>query len=284
MTDLRKAAIELLKSAGDHVTGHWPELDDVVKALAQPEHTSSTIQRAEFVVSNLRQRNEKTWDELDREAVFAINGLVEFAKFQFNRANAALRQALEQPDMGIDRGAWDDVPDATKWVDELRGGDETEQEPVAYLDAVDSKTVYVAPNRKRWLDPHEDKEWLQFHYDHPHDTPLYTAPVSKPDDLLRQSEQEGWRWAKECEAEVKRLRTLLAEGGQGCGECGVKASDGYALYCVKCVLPMKEWIGLTDEERSDVIGDIFGNIFAAPQKSLSLARAIEAKLKEKNNG
>lgn len=25
---------------------------------------------------------------------------------------------------------------------------------------------------------------------------------------------------------------------QGCGECGVKASDGYALYCVKCVEPM----------------------------------------------
>ena len=37
-----------------------------------------------------------------------------------------------EPDMGIDRGAWDDVPDATKWVDELRGGDETEQEPVAF--------------------------------------------------------------------------------------------------------------------------------------------------------
>jgi hypothetical protein len=26
-----------------------------------------------------------------------------------------------------------------------------------------------------------------------------------PDDLLRQSEREGWRWAKECEAEVFRL-------------------------------------------------------------------------------
>lgn len=46
----------------------------------------------------------------------------------------------------------------------------------------------------------------------------------------------------------------------------------------------QEWVSLTDEERSDVIGDIFGNIFAAPQKSLSLARAIEAKLKERNGG
>ena len=27
-----------------------------------------------------------------------------------------------------------------------------------------------------------------------------------PNDLLRQSERESWRYAKECEAEVKRLR------------------------------------------------------------------------------
>ena len=44
----------------------------------------------------------------------------------------------------------------------------------------------------------------------------------------------------------------------------------------------KPWVSLTDEEKSDVIGDVFGNIFAAPQKSLILARAIEAKLKVKN--
>jgi hypothetical protein len=29
-----------------------------------------------------------------------------------------------------------------------------------------------------------------------------------PDDLLRQSEREGWRYAKECEAEIKRLKEL----------------------------------------------------------------------------
>lgn len=52
------------------------------------------------------------------------------------------RQALEhvpdtmkmtEPDMGIDRGAWDDVPDATKWLDELRG-DEPEREWVGLTD------------------------------------------------------------------------------------------------------------------------------------------------------
>jgi hypothetical protein len=30
-------------------------------------------------------------------------------------------------------------------------------------------------------------------------------------DLLRQSEREGWRWAKECEADIKRLKEKLAK-------------------------------------------------------------------------
>jgi hypothetical protein len=29
-----------------------------------------------------------------------------------------------------------------------------------------------------------------------------------PDDLLRQSEREGWRWARECEAEVVRVTDI----------------------------------------------------------------------------
>ena len=49
---------------------------------------------------------------------------------QLLEAHAILRQALNhvpdtmkmtEPDTGTDRGAWSDVPDATKWVDELRG-------------------------------------------------------------------------------------------------------------------------------------------------------------------
>lgn len=39
MSKLRESAIELLKSAPDHINGHWPELDEVVKALAQPDVT-----------------------------------------------------------------------------------------------------------------------------------------------------------------------------------------------------------------------------------------------------
>ncbi len=70
-------------------------------------------------------------------------GIESDARLQMKNAIAVLRQALDhvpdtmkmlEPDMGIDRGAWDEVPDATKWVDELRGGDETEQEPFCYHD------------------------------------------------------------------------------------------------------------------------------------------------------
>jgi hypothetical protein len=56
----------------------------------------------------------------------------------------ALRQALDQLpdttkmiDTGTDRGAWSDVPDATKWVDELRGDDEIEEPPNSTTDVVE---------------------------------------------------------------------------------------------------------------------------------------------------
>ena len=55
---------------------------------------------------------------------------------QGESAHNALRQALDQLpdttkmiDTGIDRGAWSDVPDATKWVDELRGGEDLDEPP-----------------------------------------------------------------------------------------------------------------------------------------------------------
>lgn len=109
---------------------------------------------------------------------------------------------------------------------------------------------------------------------------IEAAPPSKPDDVLRQSEQEGWRWAKECEAEVKRLRTLLAEGGQGCCECGVTVSEGYALYCVKCVEPLfkKEWVSLTDE----VLFNLWVKSPAESEDRFAFVKAVMAELKEKN--
>lgn len=71
---------------------------------------------------------------------------------------------------------------------------------------------------------------------------------------------------------------------EGCAECGKLPSDGWALYCVKCSEPVRKWVGLTDEEVraayctiSDKEWAIGGMSDAEP-----FARAIEAKLKEKN--
>jgi hypothetical protein len=33
---------------------------------------------------------------------------------------------------------------------------------------------------------------------------------------------------------IEQINKVLAQPEQGCAECGVKTSDGYALYCVKC--------------------------------------------------
>jgi hypothetical protein len=67
---------------------------------------------------------------------------------------------------------------------------------------------------------------------------------------------------------------------QTCCECGV--SGGYALYCLECAskFAKREWVGLTDEDKE--------SFWTADQMTLQewngLFDAIEAKLKEKNNG
>ena len=63
----------------------------------------------------------------------------------------------------------------------------------------------------------------------------------------------------------------------GCAECGCKASDGYALYCVQCSEPMREWVGLTDDE---IVNE--ADVFDWDRDcAIDFARAIEAKLREK---
>ena len=67
---------------------------------------------------------------------------------------------------------------------------------------------------------------------------------------------------------------------EGCAECGKKASKGWALYCVKC--NEREWVGLTDEEILDVLHPLVMADMSDEATDYEIARAIEAKLKEKN--
>ncbi len=92
----------------------------------------------------------------------------------YNKAITALRQAIEQPDMGIDRGAWSDVPDATKWVDELRGDEDLDAPPNSTTDVVEP----VA-----WMYVNKDGECEQIEFGDPFNDPsvtlLYTAPPKR---------------------------------------------------------------------------------------------------------
>ena len=54
--------------------------------LSEPDQmTSSSIARAGAVAGLLRERNIQTWDDTDREAVFAIDALVSFASMLLNK-------------------------------------------------------------------------------------------------------------------------------------------------------------------------------------------------------
>jgi len=88
-------------------------------------------------VSDLRKAAEQALEALEN----AEDQLPKPYSTQSQYAITALRQALalekfsevnQELEEAIKKGtkAWADVPDATKWVDELRG--ETEQEPVEY--------------------------------------------------------------------------------------------------------------------------------------------------------
>jgi hypothetical protein len=79
------------------------------------------------------------------------------------------------------------------------------------------------------------------------------------------------------------LRERLAQPERGCAECG--KSGGWALYCVACMEKVfcREWVGLTEEEIRNLwdghVVPVFGKNGINP---IVFARAIEAKLKEKN--
>ena len=88
--------------------------------------------------------------------------------------------------------------------------------PLAYMDAVDSRIVCVAPKRKRWLSEHEDKEWRKFHADNELNTPLFTAEAIEAAVL---AEREAC--AKECDmwAAVEPFSDFSSGSAKGAEHC-----------------------------------------------------------------
>jgi hypothetical protein len=73
---------------------------NLTREEAQPEQmTSSSIAQARAVAGLLRERNARTWDDIDREAVFAIDALVSFASMLLNHR---LNSVRAQPEPMID--------------------------------------------------------------------------------------------------------------------------------------------------------------------------------------
>ena len=64
---------------------------------------------------------------------------------------------------------------------------------------------------------------------------------------------------------------------QVCCECG--CSGGYALYCGNCWSKANQWVGLTD---GDIAQTMHGSVEGSNMLPYQFARAIEAKLREKN--
>ncbi len=108
--------------------------------------------------------------------------------------------------------------------------------------------------------------------------PLYTAPVAASDTFMRyvagneklrhEEKQEPVAW--------------FVDDEKGFELSGVEIPGWKPLYAAP---PKREWQGLTDEEICDVAQSLGVHVAGPASDAINaLAAAIEAKLKEKNNG
>jgi len=177
-------------------------------------------------------------------ALEALDGLSE--PYDVLKAQEALRQALAQ-DRGFDRtashmaGEYVDTSWDTSDMAYRPNGMSVEQEPVAWWSTLFNVTYIPPENFNVWESNAYKAGQLQ---------PLYTAPVSKPQDIA-------------VGIDVTELGTQLVVRR---GNEIIKSEFYHAPKC--------EWVSLTDEE--------FDNIYKRHDTYDSFARAIEAALKEKN--
>jgi len=109
-----------------------------------------------------------------------------------------------------------------------------------------------------------------------------------PHGFMRDASHSAGRYVCECESwepPKEKQKPVAYITGFHNGHCVIQPTDpavvlpvGMALYRAP-----REWVGLTDEEVSEIIGKEIGfNSCFGPEESF--ARAIETKLKEKNHG
>ena len=115
--NLRKAA-EIALEALNQATGMCAE-------------RTSTRKDVDEAIEALRQALAQPDHWFDRTASHMAG---EYVDTSWDTSDMAHRTGGLSVDLGTDRGAWSDVPDATKWVDELRGDEDSEKEPFCYHD------------------------------------------------------------------------------------------------------------------------------------------------------
>jgi hypothetical protein len=121
----------------------------LMDAEAQPEQmTSSSIARAREVARLLRKRNIQTWDDIDREAVFAIDALVSFASMLLNHR---LNSVRAQPEPMIDgyplySGLPKPEPEPVAWISHNAGLYHGKPD-----ESLNPLPLYTAPPQREWV-------------------------------------------------------------------------------------------------------------------------------------
>lgn len=169
------------------------DLEAMQKALAQKDECETCaakrqkLTEAGLLASPMREV-EMTRDERAR-AIMAIQGLIN-AEPECVTTGLMVMEELskDEPEMPIDRGAWADVPNATKWVDELRGDEKPLPDVVEPVVYVNESTInwFLDRNRSSFAavtallrkSPNEDCT-----------APLYTSPP--PREWVGLTEEEA---------------------------------------------------------------------------------------------
>jgi hypothetical protein len=168
----------------------------------------------------------------------------------------------------------------------------TREEAQQVLDDLEALTAYIQGIDKGIVLKTQSIETLCARLAQPEpdivqDAVVYGTGITKdgkridPASIYKEPEPVAWMDEGDPDDLIATYEKGFADGKakreEGCAECGKKSSEGWALYCVKC--SEREWQGLTDEEIKAVYGK---DLEYQDGDYARYARAIEAKLKEKN--
>lgn len=230
-----KMALSAMETVRPYEVADYDPIEKAIKALRQA---------LDQLPDDTKMIEPSEQDKVDRDVLMYGQG------FMKDEKHIPLHEVF------IDRGAWSDVPDATKWVDELRGDEDLDEPP-------NSTTNVVEPEIEEPLTLAEEREaqqQLETHLDavYKRNNQAFLAQAQLGQSQSNQS-QELFGKTERLESENKRLQEL-------------------ADYRLKLLTKMpSEWVGLTDDDIAEL------RRTGAHSVSDADFQTIEAKLKELNH-